>query len=271
MALFAQGEYDTAINVFINLDINPAKVVALYPEEIAGRLSVPQSGWIELHGGSKSHGDAVAVLRNDRDVTEATDQTVTVEQSTPEAPSTEHSTMTAESECRCVRFIHADPCSSQASQAKYRVSVETLLPYLSDLRRKVSGALTALQITSSEVARENPLSEASISDVFALPNAPPSSLTPQQLFRYAQIVDTALFKSYLVARPGLLGPLCRLDNWCEVSEVEAVLRERGVRQVSYSHHVDIVDIECALQKFSELIFLYQGKKMHVKALGLLKE
>ena len=114
---------------------------------------------------------------------------------------------------------------------KYRVSVETLLPYLSDLRRKVSGALTALQITSSEVARESPLSEASIDDVFALPNAPPSSLTPQQLFRYAQIVDTALFKSYLVARPGLLGPLCRLDNWCEVSEVEAVLRERGVSQV----------------------------------------
>lgn len=111
--------------------------------------------------------------------------------------------------------------------------METLLPYLSDLRRKVSGALTALQITSSEVARESPLSEASIDDVFALPNAPPASLTPQQLLRYAQIVDTALFKSYLVARPGLLGPLCRLDNWCEVSEVEAVLRERGVCQVSY--------------------------------------
>lgn len=110
--------------------------------------------------------------------------------------------------------------------------METLLPYLSDLRRKVSGALTALQITSSEVARESPLSEASIEDVFSLPNAPPASLTPQQLLRYAQIVDTALFKSYLVARPGLLGPLCRLDNWCEVSEVEAVLRERGVCRVS---------------------------------------
>src|SRR5258708_6585388 len=123
----------------------------------------------------------------------------------------------------------ADPGSFQA---KYRASVEALLPYLSDLRRKVSGALTALQITSSEVARESPLSEASIDEVFVLPNAPPASLTPQQLFRYAQIVDTALFKSYLVARPGLLGPLCRLDNWCEVSEVEAVLRERGVRQVS---------------------------------------
>ena len=91
VALFAQGEYDAAINIFINLDINPAKVVALYPEEIAGRLAVPESGWIELHGGSKSQGDVVVVLRNDREVTEATDQTVTVEQGTPEASSGEHS------------------------------------------------------------------------------------------------------------------------------------------------------------------------------------
>ena len=149
--------------------------------------------------------------------------------------------------------------------------MDRLLPYLSDLRRKVSGALTALQITSSEVARESPLSEASIEDVFSLPNAPPASLTPQQLLRYAQIVDTALFKSYLVARPGLLGPLCRLDNWCEVSEVEAVLRERGVCRISCSHRSNLTNKAGVLQKFSELIFLYQGKKMHVKALGLLKE
>jgi len=105
VALFAQGEYDAAINIFINLDINPAKVVALYPEEIAGRLAVPESGWIELHGGSKPHGDAVAVLRDDREVTEATDQTVTVEQGAPEVPSGEHNSTTAEGTCHCVGLI----------------------------------------------------------------------------------------------------------------------------------------------------------------------
>lgn len=65
-------------------------------------------------------------------------------------------------------------------------------------------------------------------EIMSLPDTSPSALTPQQLFRFAQIVDTALFKSYLVVRPGLLGPLCRLDNWCEVSEVENELRARGV-------------------------------------------
>jgi len=60
-------------------------------------------------------------------------------------------------------------------------------------------------------------------------------LTPDQLVRYAQIVDTALFKSYLIVRPGLLGPLCRVDNWCEVSEVEETLAAREVSYLTVFH------------------------------------
>jgi hypothetical protein len=92
----------------------------------------------------------------------------------------------------------------------------------------VTGALSAVHITPSQSHRFPNLSETSTEDLLALPNAPLSSLTPEQLIRFAQIVDTALFKSYLVIRPGLLGPLCRLDNWCEVSEVEEMLQEREV-------------------------------------------
>jgi hypothetical protein len=114
---------------------------------------------------------------------------------------------------------------------QYRESVDKLLAYLSDQRRKISGSLTAINISSSQEAQTTPLSEVSLDEILALPDAPPSALTPQQLFRFAQIVDTALFKSYLIVRPGLLGPLCRLDNWCEVSEVENELRARGVRLV----------------------------------------
>ena len=58
---------------------------------------------------------------------------------------------------------------------------------------------------------------------------PLTSLTPDQLIRFAQVVYTALFKSYLLTMPGLLGSLCRIENWCEVSEVETLLKEREVR------------------------------------------
>lgn len=101
--------------------------------------------------------------------------------------------------------------------------------YLSDRRPKVSGALEALHITTAQAHQMPYLSAASKEDLFALPATSLSSMTPEQLVRFAQIVDTALFKCYLLVRPGLLASLCRVGNWCEVSEVEQVLKEREVR------------------------------------------
>ena len=48
---FRAGQFDDAIDTFIDLDFNPAKVVALYPEAVSGRLAVPVEKWIPLHGG----------------------------------------------------------------------------------------------------------------------------------------------------------------------------------------------------------------------------
>lgn len=105
--------------------------------------------------------------------------------------------------------------------------------YLSDRRPKLKAALEAVRITPQNQSHAiAPLSETSVEELFALPNAPLSALTPEQLLRFAQIVDTALYKAYLIIRPGLLGPLCRVPNWCEVSEVEEDLRARQVCLVS---------------------------------------
>ncbi len=51
VAHFRAGKYDAAIDAFTELDVNPAKVVALYPESVAGRLSVPADRWVPLFGG----------------------------------------------------------------------------------------------------------------------------------------------------------------------------------------------------------------------------
>lgn len=110
----------------------------------------------------------------------------------------------------------------------FHPSVETLLRYLGDRRPKLWGALSALHISPAQSSEHASLSATSIEELFSLPNSPTSALIPDQLVRFAQIVDTALFKSYLAIRPSLLGPLCRIDNWCEVSEVEQVLRSRQV-------------------------------------------
>lgn len=48
---FRAGEFDRALELFVKLNINPAKVISLYPESISGRLSVPRGQWIKMFGG----------------------------------------------------------------------------------------------------------------------------------------------------------------------------------------------------------------------------
>lgn len=117
---------------------------------------------------------------------------------------------------------------TQVQVDDFHRSVETLLRYLGDRRPKLWGALSALHISPSQASEHASLSATSIIELMDMPNAPPSALIPDQLVRFAQVVDTALFKSYLAIRPSLLGPLCRISNWCEVLEVEQVLRSRQV-------------------------------------------
>ena len=128
-----------------------------------------------------------------------------------------------------ILWLHIDAYLNSISD-DFRRSIETLVRYLADRRPKLGAALQKVGITpESQSHRASPLSEATIEELFALPNAPLSVLTPEQLLRFAQIVDTALYKSYLIIRPALLGSLCRVANWCEVTEVEDDLRARKVR------------------------------------------
>jgi len=51
---FHAGQFDRALDLFVKLNINPAKVISLYPESISGRLSVPRDQWIQMFGGPAS-------------------------------------------------------------------------------------------------------------------------------------------------------------------------------------------------------------------------
>ncbi|KAJ7760728.1 hypothetical protein DFH07DRAFT_430267 [Mycena maculata] len=265
VAQFRSSQFDTALDTFIALDINPAKVVALYPEAVAGRLSVPQDAWIPLFGGpapapvdNVSTPSTPSLHDSLKDGTDA-------EKAATEVLESMHSGGSGTIRGRlkglgaylpgALKDEHAStspkPKPKQPAHDDLPRSMRTLLDYLSYRRPRVAAALAAVGITPENQSHEIAfLSETSVEDLFALPNAPLSALTPEQLLRFAQIVDTALFKSYLLSYPGLLGPLCRVSNWCEVSEVEEELRAR--------------------EKFAELRDLYNGKKMHRKALELLK-
>ncbi|OCH95424.1 hypothetical protein OBBRIDRAFT_816580 [Obba rivulosa] len=258
VAQFSSGKYDDAINAFIDLDINPAKVVALYPESIAGRLSVPKDQWIPLFGGPATPPPPAEDTEN-QDERQSASSSSDVPSRVPSPKGSIRGTLRTSLEAVVAAATpHRDDETASILSGRrskqpdeFHRSVETLMRFLSDRRPKVAGALEGFGIRAAQSHKQPSLSAASTEELFALPNAPLNALTPEELVRFAQIVDTALFKSYLLVKPSLLGPLCRIGNWCEVEEVEEVLRSR--------------------EKYSELIFLYNGKKMHAKALDLLRQ
>ncbi|KDN52129.1 hypothetical protein K437DRAFT_232725 [Tilletiaria anomala UBC 951] len=131
----------------------------------------------------------------------------------------------------------------------FRASLDALGKFLADRRRIFKPLLESHP--ESHVAQSKSQEHRDVSQLLAIPSAPLSTLTLDQLSDVAQVVDTALLKTFLEMKPALIGPLCRLENWCKVEEVEELLQER--------------------KKVSELIALYGGKDMHMKALKLLRK
>jgi Vam6/Vps39-like protein vacuolar protein sorting-associated protein 39 len=71
------------------------------------------------------------------------------------------------------------------------------------------------------------------------------------LRRTFQIIDTALFRSYMFSRPSLAGSLFRIPNFCEPDVVNEKLLEHN--------------------RYNELVDFFFGKKLHNQALDLLKK
>ena len=109
-----------------------------------------------------------------------------------------------------------------------RAALEALLYFFSDRRPKLTGAISALSTPLPAESTFSPFSTLPAAHLHALPSVPLSELEPEQLLRMAQVSDTAQLKAYLVARPSLVGSLCRIENWCDVEEVEGLLKAQKV-------------------------------------------
>lgn len=71
------------------------------------------------------------------------------------------------------------------------------------------------------------------------------------LLETVKLVDTTLFRAYMFASPSLVGPLFRIDNFCDPDVVNEKLIETG--------------------RYTDLVDFFYGKKLHRQALQLLKK
>ncbi|KAA1063961.1 Vacuolar morphoproteinsis protein 6 [Puccinia graminis f. sp. tritici] len=248
---FSKYKYDRAIDTFISLSINPAEVVALYPPEISGSLGKKREEWEELFGGrsaesyrsnplvgprpaselvypphlSRAGSDIGSILRsishlgNNPNVVDDDRRSIL---SGPSAAPTK-SKMGEPSLQRTVLE------EKSPEDLHFRPSVEVLIRYPTDRRQQVNRAPAVIQERpeSSEVIdRPGTIPSDDIQPSVELEDRPIAEIKSfEQLVHVAKVIDTALFKSYLALRPTMLGPLCRLPNWCEVELVEGLLME----------------------------------------------
>ena len=73
----------------------------------------------------------------------------------------------------------------------------------------------------------------------------------QRLRETAKLVDTTLFRAYMLVRPSMAGPLFRLPNFCDANVVNDKLLQTG--------------------RFNDLVDFFFGKRLHREALELLKK
>lgn len=231
------GAGDAAIDAFIDLDINPAKIVGLWDARISGKLYLGDAAEETFGGRKKSEVERLeaeeAHNQSEEAVAPENDTSDTASIRSAASSLWRHSSRTpiATSPYRGKHDRQTSTSSLQGGLLQdaakkemqtFKDSVEVLLRYLADRRQKVNKALAALP-ESERPGTADDVPNANSDELLALPDAPLTSLSSAELRKVAQVVDTALFKCYLLVRPTLLGPLCRLDNWCKAEEVEGLL------------------------------------------------
>lgn len=286
------------------MDTNPARVIALYPEKIAGPLARDRKTWLQLFGGkpeatseipedttvvaddgkrglvstsleADSDAKSVRSVQTQNDSTPVAvprergrfgsllggrrPQSMIGESSSPGSSPSKPKRSTLEGgrdpEAASIRSVRShrdlreplrkstrrtDACIRLAAYLRphlvhcpasaeddYRRSVDALGRFLAD-RRRIFKPILESHPTSHDLASSSSQIKRDPDWLLALPSRPLSALELDQLAAVAQVVDTALFKTFLATKPALLGPLCRVENWCEVEQVEELLMERRV-------------------------------------------
>ena len=268
ISLFQQQKYRPALDLFTDAEAPPERVIALYPKEIAGELSsVPEStdqSEVETtaEDGENSKPDEAAskeppanqskgMLSKFKSSHARKDSDVPSIKSSPRTDSDNMS-------IRPSKGPAAKPAADKPLEGDdLKFAVRCLCSYLAQARVQIQKHLN-----TDGTLKENPPALDPETRRPAFANLLPSSTFhgnhgdqdiewQSELISTAQLVDTTLFRAYMLALPSLAGPLFRLDNFCHPVVVQASLYEND--------------------RYGDLIDFLHGKKLHRQALEMLNK
>lgn len=273
-SLFKIRKYRPALDLFSDAQAEVERVVKLYPRSIAGKLS-------SISDSTDQSDDLAEDSNADRKPEDEHKEAPTTpsksmlsrfkaSQKPPQTPSPKPIDSDTAS-IRSVTRTDTDNMSIRTSRTPTRatglqdkplegedlkLAVRALCSFLAQARVQVQKHLN-----TDGTLKDSPPTLDPESQKPAFANLLPSALFHGsgpwnmdyqiELVKVAQLVDTTLFRSYMLALPSLAGPLFRLDNFCEPDVVQAALYEN--------------------ERYGDLIDFLHGKKLHRQALELLQK
>jgi hypothetical protein len=268
--LFDQKKYREAMELFIDAKAPPERVIALYPRSIAGHLAPEESvkGDGSVADEEETNGDKPATESKENTPAPASiigrsmmgrfgvggHKKVDSDVASIRANSAKDDA----TETASIRKRPTDPPQPDnkvAAEKDFKDSVRALQSFLTQCRVQIKRYIDIdgnlrepLPVPSgSQIEAEKPPFHFFIEE---------SSLQgpvdwKAKLLEVAQLVDTTLFRAYMIANPSVAGSLFRLPNFCEPDVVQEKLYETG--------------------RYADLIDFLHGKKLHRQALELLEK
>lgn len=255
-SLFSQQKYRPALDLFTDAEIAPDRVIALYPNSIAGDLSSIPAESDEEHPATEN-GDHKA-SDNTKDAP-STPQKGVLGKLRGSAKKTDSDTASIKSPARA----DSDNMSIRTKANKapdkplegddLKFAVRCLCSFLAQARVQLQKHLAP-----DGKLKEDPPTFDSETGKAPFHNLLPATVIEKrredvdwqrELLQIAQLVDTTLFRSYMLAMPTLAGSLFRIDNFCDPEVVQAALYEG--------------------ERYNDLIDFLHGKKLHRQALEML--
>jgi tetratricopeptide (TPR) repeat protein len=266
-ALFDLKKYREAMDLFTDAKAPPERVIALYPRAIAGNLAREDSvkDVESVVDEEEANGDRSAADGKDS----ASGTTATIGRSMmgrlvgggkkidADVASIRSSLKEEAPDTTPIKKRGTDTSQSDKQNAEkdFKDAVRALQSFLAQCRVQIKRYID----TDGNLKESLPVTSESQSEEYKPPfhhfilfTGSPSQIDWKgKLLDVAQLVDTTLFRAYMIASPSLAGPLFRLPNFCEPDVVQEKLYETG-------RYADLID------------FLY-GKRLHRQALELLEK
>ena len=248
--LFDQKKYRESLDEFRDAPAPPPRVIALYPAVISGNIK-------DLSMDANDEKTPEEMVQSDEDETKR--PSTPKKGKTVPAPGSPRSNESKKSQKTTILgnlIGHKENGESHEGQQRklegkdLKSATMELASFLVNARTKLQRYLNfdgTLKI-DSDVLKPGSEEFEELNKLFSEPVTVDESL-PAQIQRLAKIIDTTLFRAYMLASPSMAGPLFRLPNFCDAEVVQQ-------RLLDTKRYNDLVD------------FLY-GKRLHAQALDLL--